>query len=246
MRYFAKISYKGTRYFGWQKQPKDISVQEKIEAALAVIFREPTAVTGCGRTDTGVHAKDYVLHFDHRGDLPDDFISRLNKLLPKDIAFHRVSKVEDAAHARFDANHRAYVYHIGAAKNPFTTNTAYHFPFFNKLDRDEMQKAAALLKAYDSFFPFCKSNTQVKTMNCDIKRSEWIFGETEMVYHISADRFLRGMIRLIVGMCLNVGQGKLKLKEVEEALQKQERLRKSLSVPPQGLFLEDIRYPYEW
>ncbi len=242
MRYFASISYKGTRYNGWQRQPNDTTVQETIEKAFKTLFREEVLVTGCGRTDTGVHALEYVLHFDANGGLPDKMLNRLNKMLPKDIAFHWIKEVADEAHARFDASHRAYSYHIVPGKDPFATDTAFFYPFFHKVDQQKMQKAAALLKKYNEFFTFCKSKTQVKTMACDIYRSEWIFTEKEMVYHISANRFLRGMIRMVVGMCLNVGLGKLTLEEVEEALQKQERLRKSYSVPPQGLFLRDIRY----
>ena len=246
MRYFAKLSYQGTKYSGWQRQPKVMTVQEKIEDAIATVLRTDVPVVGCGRTDAGVHALQYVLHFDSDEVLPEDFLFRLNRILPKDIAVQKVMEVKEGAHARFDASHRAYEYHVGPSKNPFTTNTAFFYPFYHKLDRDKMQTVATLLSEQTAFFPFCKSNTDVKTMDCSIFRSEWIFKEDEMIYEVAANRFLRGMIRLIVGMSLNVGLGKLSIAEVEEALIKQERLRKSYSVPPQGLFLKDILYSYEF
>jgi len=168
MRYFIRLSYRGTKYKGWQIQPKDLTVQETIEKGLSKILRTPIEITGCGRTDAGVHAKDYVAHFD------------------------------------------------------------------------------ALLLGYDHFFPFCKTNTEVKTMHCKMYRSEWLIDQDagRMVFHIAANRFLRGMVRLIVGMCLNVAIGKITLDAVRDAMEKQVRLSKSLSVPPDGLYLVDIRYPY--
>ena len=247
MRYFAELSYKGTPYNGWQKQPDCPSVQATIEEALSTILRKPTEVVGCGRTDTGVHAQQYFLHFDFEAEFPKSFLKRLNKYLPPDISFKAIHSVNDSAHARFDATHRAYEYHIEFHKNPFTTNLAYHFPHCQQLDLNLLNEAAQLLLQYKAFFPFCKSKTEVKTMNCDLYQSEWkLFNEEEerLVFYIAANRFLRGMVRLIVGMCLNVGLRKLRLEEVQEALEKQERLRKSLSVPPQGLYLIDIRYPF--
>jgi tRNA pseudouridine38-40 synthase len=246
MRYFATISYQGTHYNGWQTQPNGPSVQERVEEALSTILREDISVVGCGRTDAGVHAKNYVFHFDSEGAVENTLLFRLNKILPPDIVFHKVEGVAEQAHARFDANYRAYHYHIGASKNPFNTDTVYYFPFFDKLDRDKMQAAAKLLLAYKSFMPFCKTHSDAKTMNCDLYHSEWHFDrEGEMRYHIAANRFLRGMVRLIVGMCLNVGLGKLKLETVREALERQEFLGKSLSVPAHGLFLVEVRYGRE-
>jgi tRNA pseudouridine38-40 synthase len=246
-RYFAELSYLGTHFSGWQKQPKSSSVQEVIEKAISKILRTKTEVVGCGRTDAGVHAKQYFLHFDFEGDFPEGFTNRLNKVLPPDIAFKKFIETRPNAHARFDATHRAYEYHLGFHKNPFTTNTAFHFPFAHQLDHEKMQQAATLLLKYKAFFPFCKSNSDAKTMNCDLQRAEWVFDDKneKLVFHISANRFLRGMVRLIVGMCLNVGLGKVSLEQIKEALDNQTRLSKSYSVPPQGLFLTDIRYPSE-
>ena len=246
-RYFVALSYLGTKFSGWQKQPKATSVQEVIEKAISKVLRTDIEVVGCGRTDAGVHAKQYFLHFDFDGEFPQGFLNRMNKVLPPAIAFHNIFEVENNAHARFDANHRAYEYHISYYKNPFTANTAYHFPFASKLDQQKMQEVASLLRNYEAFFPFCKSNSDVKTMNCDLKRAEWVFDEVngKMIFHIAANRFLRGMVRLIVGVWVNVGLSKVSIEEVKEALENQTRLNKSLSVPPQGLFLTDIRYPFD-
>ena len=244
MRHFVKLSYKGTNYFGWQRQPNQISVQGTLEKAFSTILNTDIAITGCGRTDTGVHAKDYILHFDFEGELPNAFLNRINKFLPKDIAIHNIFEVEKEKHARFDAIERSYEYHVIFEKNPFKIETAYHFPYPNSPDKEKMQRAAQLLLNYTEFAPFCKSKSDVKTMKCDLKRSEWILFEDEnrMIYEVTANRFLRGMIRLIVGMCLNVGMGKLDLKSVQKAMENQTLLEKSWSVPPQGLFLKGIKY----
>ncbi len=246
-RYFAELSYLGTAYSGWQKQPKATSIQEVIEKGIFEILRQQTEVVGCGRTDAGVHARQYFLHFDYDDDLPEGFTNRLNKVLPADISFKKIVEIESSVHARFDASHRAYEYHLGFYKNPFSTNTAYHFPFAQQLDRQKLQEAAKLLLNYEEFFPFCKSNSDVKTMKCNLQQAEWVFSEQseELVFHIAANRFLRGMVRLIVGMCLNVSLGKVSFEEVKSAMDNQTRLSKSYSVPPQGLFLTDIRYPFE-
>ena len=247
MRYFIELSYNGTNYCGWQVQPDQMSIQQKIEESLATILRSKTPVVGCGRTDSGVHASQYFLHFDHPTPLPDNFMSRINKVLPADIAFHQLNHVPDEAHTRFDATRRAYEYHLGFRKDPFSQQTRYHFPQWKKLDMDKMHKAAALLPEYSAFYTFCKSNTEAKTMNCTIMDSRWVMDADGlgMTYHVAANRFLRGMVRLIVGMSLNVGMNKLKLDTVRHALDQQERLTKSLSAPPHGLFLTEVEYPEE-
>lgn len=246
MRYFIKLSYLGTNYNGYQIQPNDPSVQETIQEALSKVLRTDIEITGCGRTDAGVHAKDYIAHFDTGQKIPADFLKRINKCLPDDIVIASLSEVKEDAHARFDAIHRAYEYHIVFSKNPFEINTAYQFPFVKELDFEKLQAAAALLLNYTDFFTFCKTNTQVKTTLCTLMRSEWKIYEEEkrMVFHIAANRFLRGMVRLIVGMCLNVAIGKVSLEEVKQAMEDKVRLSKSLSVPPDGLYLVDIRYAY--
>lgn len=244
MRYFSELAYKGTNYNGWQRQPNAPSVQQAIEEAMATILGSAIEVVGCGRTDTGVHASQYFMHFDVEGGFPKEFLRRLNKLLPADIAIRSIFEVAPDAHARFDAVRRSYEYHVVLDKNPFGTDTTWHFPFFDKLDLQKTQAAAALLLNYKEFQPFCKSNTDVHTMECTLFRSEWVFDEAarRLVFHISANRFLRGMVRLIVGMCLNVGLGKVELEEVRQALDQQVLLKKSWSVPPDGLFLTEVRY----
>ncbi len=244
MRYFAEIAYNGTHYCGWQKQPNAPSVQATIENTLSTILREPIEIVGCGRTDTGVHASQYFIHFDYSGILPEGFLSRVNKFLPKDIAVYNIMLVHAEANVRYDASYRKYAYYLSFQKNPFTNETCYHFPFESQLDLQKLQVAAALLLEYEDFFPFCKTNTEVKTMKVFLNQSEWQVINQGLVYHIAANRFLRGMVRLIVGMCLNVGMGKLSIETVKEVLERQTRLDKSWSVPPQGLFLEEIRYTY--
>lgn len=246
MRYFARLAYNGTAYFGWQKQPQQLSVQEQIESALSTVFNTQTEIVGCGRTDTGVHAREYFIHFDSPYILPEGFVRRINKLLPKDIAFYKFYAVHGDAHARFDATSRSYSYFIDLKKNPFDFNTSYFFPFGDQIDPISLQQAASVILDYEDFFPFCKTDSDAKTMKCSVRQSEWTFlpEQQRMVYHITANRFLRGMVRLIVGMCLNVSMDKLSIKEVREALDNQTRLNKSWSVPPEGLFLTQIKYPY--
>ena len=243
MRYFAELSYNGTFYFGWQRQPKQISVQETLEKALSTILRMPIEIVGCGRTDTGVHAKQYFIHFDFDGNFPKAFVRRLNKFLPNDIAIHRIFKVSEDAHARFDAYYRAYEYHLIFKKNPFQTTTRFLYPYPQKPNWALCQQAAQLLLNYQAFYPFCKSNTDVKNMKCELQRAEWEqLNENYWIFHIAANRFLRGMVRLVVGMSLNVGLGKLALETIQKAMEKQERLEKSWSVPASGLFLVEVKY----
>lgn len=246
MRYFLELSYQGKQYGGWQIQPHDSSVQATLEEALSKITREQIEVVGCGRTDAGVHASQYFAHFDVAQPLPEHLLSRLNKVLPIDIAIHRIIEVAPDAHARFDAYRRAYQYHIVGQKNPFRNEISTFLYNFQALDVEKMQEAARLLLEFDAFAPFCKSNHDAKTMNCTLYRSEWEWNEAQQsaTYHIAANRFLRGMVRLIVGMCINIGLEKLSLAEVRYALETQTLLKKSTSVEPQGLFLTEVKYPY--
>ena len=246
MRYFSELAYNGTNYCGWQIQPNGVTVQEKVAAAFSTILRTPIAVHGCGRTDTGVHASQFFIHFDYDGEFPRGFINRLNKFLPKDIVIKSIFEVTADASTRFDAYHRSYEYHISLHKDPFHQETVYYYPFSKQLDLEKMQAAAALLLAYDAFFPFCKTKSDAKTMLCDMKRAEWVLDEKadRLIFHISANRFLRGMVRLIVGMCLNVGLGRLTIADVKEAMDTQTRLKKDLSVEAKGLFLTEVKYPF--
>lgn len=244
MRYFIELAYNGTRFHGWQRQPEDASVQETLEEAFSLILRDQVEITGCGRTDTGVHASQYFAHFDFGGEFPPNFPRRINKFLGPDIALHAIEAVAPEAHARFDATYRAYRYDISARKDPFRQETALYYPWAEQLDRSAMQAAAGLLLEYEEFAPFCKTGSDAKTKRCQLFRSEWEFHPQAMSYHIAANRFLRGMVRLIVGMCLSVGEGKLSLEEVRTALDQQTPLPKSVSINPEGLFLCEVRYPF--
>ncbi len=244
MRYFAELAYKGTAYVGWQRQPNGMSVQEKLEETLSMLLREPVEITGCGRTDTGVHAAQYFIHFDFDGEFPEAFLRRLNKVLPPDIAVYRIFEVAPDAHARYDAYHRAYRYTIIYRKDPFLTETAFLYPYPQKPDLVLMQSAADLLLQYEDFFPFCKSDTDTESMRCELKQAEWNLDEATglLIFDIAANRFLRGMVRLIVGACINVGIGQVSLEELKHAMDTQTRLKKSYSVPPEGLALTGVRY----
>jgi tRNA pseudouridine38-40 synthase len=245
-RYFLELAYNGTRLSGWQRQLNAPSVQSTIEDALRLILRQPLLeIVGCGRTDTGVHAAEYFAHFDFEGDFPTSFLERANKLVGTDIVLKAVHEVEPEAHARFDAVRRSYNYHLIFQKNPFATETAWHFPFAKRLDREKMQKTADLLRGYAEFAPFCKTNSDAQTMLCDISEAEWIFTGDGAIFTISSNRFLRGMVRLVVGACVNVGLGQSTLDDVKHALDTQTPLIKSYSVPPTGLFLSRVVYPYE-
>ncbi len=245
MRYFLTLSYLGTRYGGWQSQPSAPSVQATLEAALTTILRQKIEVTGCGRTDAGVHARYYVAHFDAKGNLPPTFLNGLNSILPADIAAHSVQQVSPDAHARYDAFERSYEYHIVFRKDPFATGTAWFFPQNGKIDLKKMQKVADLLLHYKSFSPFCKTDSGLQNFNCELKKAFWEHRPQDfrLVFHITANRFLRGMVRLIVGASLNAGLGKIEIEDVKSALDEQKPLKKSLSVPPQGLFLTEVKYP---
>ena len=246
MRYFARMAYLGTRYFGWQRQPGQISVQEVVETNLSLVLRHPVEVVGCGRTDTGVHASAYFLHFDTREPLPEIFARRINQVLPGDIALLGLQEVHPDAHARYDATRRSYHYYLSFRKDPFRQLTTCYFPYPDKPDLERMRQAAGLLLDYEDFFPFCRSKSDAKTMRCDLVEARWdADGPERLRLTLSANRFLRGMVRLIVGMCLNVGQGKMSLEDVKMSLDRQERLPMPYSAPAEGLFLADIRYPYD-
>lgn len=246
MRYFIELAYNGTRFSGYQEQPGELTIQSTIENALGILLRVPTKIVGCGRTDSGVHALQYFAHFETDQVLTDDFTYRLNSLTGNDIVCYRVFLVKDEAHARFDAVSRSYQYVIDLVQNPFRQETAYYCRYGNRLDVEKMQLAAELLLSYNDFTTFCKSKTDTKTNLCDLRHSEWTFYEKEqqLVYRVTANRFLRGMIRLIVGMCINVGKGNMDLEAVKLALDRTETLKNALSAPAQGLFLMDIKYDY--
>ena len=244
MRYFLQLSYLGKNYNGWQVQPNAPSVQAEIERVLTTILRTKIEIIGCGRTDTGVHASEYFAHFDVENVLPDYFLQSVNRLLPYDIVIHNAFQVADDAHTRFDATRRSYQYHLTAKKSPFDKDIATLIFNFDALNKEKMQEAAAILLEHKEFMPFCKSNHDAKTLRCDLYRSEWEWDleNKKAIYHISANRFLRGMVRLIVGMCLKIGEGKITIEELREALDKQTLLKKATSAKPEGLFLTEVFY----
>jgi tRNA pseudouridine38-40 synthase len=239
------LSYCGTAYNGWQNQPHagTITVQSVIENALNTFLRQKIDITGCGRTDKGVHARDYYAHFDidSLDEIPT-LIFRLNKLLPQDIAIHEIIKVAEDAHARFDAISRSYEYHLHIEKSPFDIHSFYYTYDIPKIEI--LNDVAKLMLDHVDFTTFCKFHTDVKTMNCRITESRWEQIGNRYIYRVTADRFLRGMIRLIVGACLQVSRGKLSIEEVKIALAEKRRTGHDWSVPASGLFLCDIRYPY--
>ncbi len=242
-RYFLQCSYKGTRYHGWQIQPNAVSVQEVLEDALSKKLREKIAVVGAGRTDTGVHASFFVLHFEAENALPNELVYKLNSFLPADISVQKIWKVNEATHARFSALSRTYQYHISTEKNPFNTDLSYRY--LKPLDVEKMNEAAKTLFEFEDFTSFSRLHTDVKTNNCKIYQAGWKLENTQLVFTIKADRFLRNMVRAIVGTLLEVGQGKLSVEEFKNIIELKDRGAAGASAPAQGLFLVDIEYPEE-
>ncbi|MEP4883257.1 tRNA pseudouridine(38-40) synthase TruA [Maribacter dokdonensis] len=242
MRFFIQFSYFGKAYHGWQNQPNAITVQEVLEKAMSKLLNSPVALMGAGRTDTGVHAKMMYAHFDvdSLGDIPE-YVFRLNSYLPNDIAVERIFEVEDDAHARFHATSRTYEYHITKSKDPFSTDLAY---FVKKdLDIELMNDAAELLLGKKDFECFSKSNTDVFTNICDLREAQWKLENNKLVFTITADRFLRNMVRAIVGTLINVGLGKYSPDYVNTILKSKDRTMAGVSVPAKGLYLTSIVYP---
>jgi tRNA pseudouridine38-40 synthase len=242
-RYFIELAYKGTHFHGWQMQPNAVSVQGSLEKALSTITRETITVTGAGRTDTGVHASYFVAHFDSMKlnlDHPD-FTHKLNSFLSKDLVIFSISKVNSIAHARFDAISRTYQYHLNLQKDPFSLETSWHF--FKQPDLELMNEASRILFDYTDFTSFSKLHTDVKTNNCKIYQAEWTQTGSDIAFTVKADRFLRNMVRALVGTILEVGTGKISLDEFRKVIELKDRGAAGLSVPAQGLFLTDIEYP---
>jgi tRNA pseudouridine38-40 synthase len=237
------MSYNGKNYCGWQIQPNGITVQEKIEQGLTTLLRSSVSVTGAGRTDAGVHANKMIAHFDYeKEDLDTTTLAeKLNRLLPPDIAIHTIVKVQDGAHARFDAISRTYKYYLTGKKNPFYQDTVYKVASLPDFDR--MNQAAGILLEYSDFTSFSKLHTDVKTHFCVIKKAEWEKEGEVWVFTIEADRFLRNMVRAIVGTLLDVGRGKLSLDEFRQIIESKDRGKAGTSAPAHALFLQDIKYP---
>lgn len=244
-RYFIYLGYNGKNYCGWQIQPNGPTIQQSLEEALATLLRRPVPVVGAGRTDAGVHARLMVAHFDWDEPITDlPFLAeKLNRVLPKDIAVYRIVPVIPEAHARFDATSRTYRYYITTDKNPFNYDFVYRIP--GQLDFDAMNEACSVLFDYIDFTSFSKLHTDVKTNNCRIRQAGWKKEGDTWVFTIQADRFLRNMVRAIVGTLLEVGRGKLSVSGFRGVIEAKDRGKAGTSVPGHALFLTDVTYPEE-
>jgi tRNA pseudouridine38-40 synthase len=241
LRYFIELAYKGTNYHGWQIQPDANSVQETLNKALSMLLKTDIDIMGAGRTDSGVHAKQMYAHFDFDSEIDSkQLIHKLNSFLPNDIVIYRIFKVADDAHARFDATKRTYEYHIHTMKDAFENDGSYQFHL--PLEIDKMNEACAILFKHTDFECFSKVHTDVNTFNCSIFEANWKQNGSKIVFTISADRFLRNMVRAIVGTMINIGTEKITLSNFEKIIQSKDRSQAGYSVPAHGLYLTKIEY----
>jgi tRNA pseudouridine38-40 synthase len=251
-RFFIELSYNGTAYHGWQIQPNALTVQECMDKALSVYFRQPVSTVGCGRTDTGVHATQFYAHFDLvpagqeqsgvKTGAPQKWVAGINSLLPYEIAVKRIFEVATDAHARFDATERAYHYHLHFHKDPFKRDRSWLYK--GALDLKAMNEAAALLPGYTDFSCFSKSNTQTFTNNCSIKAAFFETTDSGLQFTIRADRFLRNMVRAIVGTLVRIGKNEITLAQFKEIIESKDRSNAGQSVPACGLYLVGVSYPF--
>ena len=242
LRYFIELSYFGKAYHGWQNQPDSITVQEVLEKNLSKVLGSKIDIVGAGRTDAGVHAKQMFAHFDTTKDIDADLLKyKLNSMLPKDVAISEIFQVQEDAHARFDAVSRSYEYHIVQEKDPFEKDLAWFLK--HDLDIGKMNNAAQALYDYSNFKSFSKSRTDVKTYNCRIDHAIWEVKNNKLVFHITADRFLRNMVRAVVGTLLEIGQNKYPVSHIHEVIKSEDRGMAGTSVPAKGLYLTRIMYP---
>ena len=241
-RYFLDISYDGGPYHGWQAQVNAHSVQEEIETALSTILRTSTSILGSGRTDKGVHANQQIAHVDLDSKIEaEDLAFKLNALLPLSVGINKIRKVKPETHARFDATTRSYEYHIALCKDPFTEKFAYYHS--HELDVAAMNKAAHYLLGEHDFESFSKVKTDVNTFNCNITNMNWEIKSNSLIFNVSANRFLRGMVRALVGTLLEIGQKKMEIDQFNTILDAKDRTKAGRSVPPHGLFLSKVEYP---
>ncbi len=243
MRYFIEFSYSGKNYFGYQIQPNQISVQEVLEKALSTILREKIKTTGAGRTDTGVHAKKIFAHFDTEKDLGENLVYQLNSFLPEDMAVKRTFEVKNDLHARFNATFRTYEYYISLEKNPFNQDSSWQI-WKRDLDINRMNEACKILFEYEDFTSFSKLHTDNKTNNCKIYKAYWEQNGSEIKFTISADRFLRNMVRAIVGTMVEIGNGKIQPEDLRKIIEDKNRNSAGTSAPAQGLFMVDVGYEF--
>ena len=243
LRYFIELAYKGTQYHGWQLQPNAISIQELIHKAFSTVLRTEIDVVGAGRTDAGVHAEQLFAHFDFENDFNLNEVQyKVNALLPNDIAVYEIFKVKPEAHARFDAVSRSYEYRIFLGRNPFLTEVTWQL-INKKLNIAKMNEASKILLTYTNFKCFSRSNSDVKTFNCVISNAEWVLENQKLIFKISADRFLRNMVRAIVGTLIDVGTGRTSIEAFKQIIESKDRTKAGFSVPAQGLFLTRVVYP---
>lgn len=239
-RYFLEVMYKGTAYSGFQVQENALSVQQVVEDALKVYLRQPVVLTGSSRTDAGVHALQNYFHFDYTGAIPERFLYNINAILPGDVVIRSLRQVADEAHCRFDAKSREYAYHLYREKDPFRADRAWYYPF--PLDTEGLNRAAAILREYQDFTSFSKRNTQVRTYLCRIEESYWEHHVDGHIYHVRANRFLRGMVRGLVGTMLQVGRGKISEQRFREIIEAKDCTKADFTTPAHGLFLVRVNY----
>ncbi len=245
LRYFLKLSFRGTAYHGWQVQDNAHTVQAEMNEKIGTLCGENVNVVGCGRTDAGVHAREFYLHFDLKNSLPysaEDFVFRINRFLPEDIAVYNVWEVPPETHARFDAVSRTYRYYISITKDPFVRDLSMYYS--GNIDIKAMQQAARYLLEYEDFTSFSKVHSQTTTNLCHISEAGWEQQDGLLVFTVTANRFLRNMVRAIVGTLLEIGRGKLKPASIKDVIEAKDRCKAGYSVPAQGLFLEKVRYPF--
>ena len=243
MRYFIELSYNGSEYHGWQSQPNAITIQETIENSLQLVLKnKQLKIVGAGRTDTGVHASQMYAHFDYDQNFHvNNLIFKLNSFLDKNIVINNIFKVHSEAHARFDAILREYKYFLTTKKDVFNSDTKYHFT--KKLDFDQISKSIEIIKENSNFKSFCRSRTDVTNYKCSIANFEYEVKKSELIFTISANRFLRNMVRAIIGTILDVGLHKISIEKLKEIIDKSDRIYAGPSVPAHGLFLTRVKYP---
>jgi tRNA pseudouridine38-40 synthase len=241
LRYFIEFSYQGKKYHGWQSQPDANSIQEEINKAISVVLQEDINVLGAGRTDAGVHAEQMFAHFDTDKKVGTNYVHKFNSVLPEDIVICTIEKVADTKHARFDALSRSYQYKIWLGRNPFLLDSTWQIQY-HTLDVNAMNEAALLLLTYKNFQAFSKVRTEVNTFICDVTEAKWVQNGNELIFHISANRFLRNMVRAIVGTLVAVGKHKITKEDFRAIILSRDRSNAGLSVPAKGLYLTKIMY----
>ncbi len=243
-RYFLELAYKGAGFSGFQVQHNAVTIQSEVEEAFRILQKEKVILTGSSRTDAGVHALQNYFHFDFEGELNKQFVYKMNAILPPSIVIKNLIKVHPEAHCRFDAISREYDYYIYRFKNPFINDVSYYYPY--KLSVELLNQAASIVKEYSDFTSFSKRNTQVKSFQCKIESSEWVKRDDQLIYKVSANRFLRGMVRALTATMLKVGRQKMELEEFRSVIEMKDCTMASFAVPAHGLFLSRVHFPGDY